>query len=117
MLSDSTRRRLYTPVVTSRQRCEWDSSPARACVLATVTWWTWNEGVWGDQRDAAECAARWREYIEAIHTRRPPAYDRCGRVIVRIPAHAPSRGGRATAGRTRPPSATRPRRGKRPPMH
>ncbi|XP_075982759.1 uncharacterized protein LOC142980997 [Anticarsia gemmatalis] len=53
----------------------------KAGILIGSVYFTYTQGVWGDQRDVTECLKRWSEYIRSLNTRRPPAFDHCGKVI------------------------------------
>ncbi|XP_047994776.1 uncharacterized protein LOC125232966 isoform X2 [Leguminivora glycinivorella] len=53
----------------------------KAGLLAGAVYFTYTQGVWGDQRDVNEAIARWQEYIRSMNTRRPPIFDKCGHVI------------------------------------
>ncbi|OWR46979.1 uncharacterized protein LOC116773337 [Danaus plexippus] len=53
----------------------------KAGILVGAVYFTYTQGVWGDQRDVTECIRRWQEYIRSINTRRPPVFDQCGNVI------------------------------------
>lgn len=55
----------------------------QAGILVGAVYFTYSQGVWGDQQDVTECLRRWAEYIRSINTRRPPTFDQCGKVIVR----------------------------------
>lgn len=55
----------------------------QAGILVGSVYFTYSQGVWGDQQDVTECIKRWQEYIRSINTRRPPTFDQCGNVIVR----------------------------------
>ncbi|XP_026315022.1 uncharacterized protein LOC113226565 isoform X2 [Hyposmocoma kahamanoa] len=55
----------------------------KAGILAGSLYWTVRQGVWGDQQDVTETMRRWQEYIRSINTRRPPAFDKCGNVILK----------------------------------
>ncbi|KAG6463158.1 hypothetical protein O3G_MSEX013708 [Manduca sexta] len=54
----------------------------KAGLLVGSVYFTYTQGVWGDQQDVTECLKRWQEYIRSINTRRPPTFDQCGNVIV-----------------------------------
>ncbi|XP_063539291.1 uncharacterized protein LOC134748437 [Cydia strobilella] len=53
----------------------------KAGLLVGAVYFTYTQGVWGDQRDVTEAIARWQEYIRSMNTRRPPVFDKCGLVI------------------------------------
>ncbi|XP_034833820.1 uncharacterized protein [Maniola hyperantus] len=53
----------------------------KAGLLVGTVYFTYSQGVWGDQQDVTECVRRWQEYIRSINTRRPPVFDQCGNVI------------------------------------
>ncbi|CAH2094312.1 unnamed protein product [Euphydryas editha] len=53
----------------------------KAGILVGAVYFTYTQGVWGDQQDVTECIRRWQEYIRSINTRRPPTFDQCGHVI------------------------------------
>ncbi|CAG9105963.1 unnamed protein product [Plutella xylostella] len=53
----------------------------KAGILAGAIYFTYKQGVWGDQREAMECLDRWSEYAKSLNTRRPPQFDKCGNVI------------------------------------
>ncbi|CAF4798153.1 unnamed protein product [Pieris macdunnoughi] len=53
----------------------------KAGILVGAVYFTYTQGVWGDQQDVTECISRWQEYIRSINTRRPPIFDMCGNVI------------------------------------
>ncbi|KAL4711745.1 hypothetical protein ACJJTC_015811 [Scirpophaga incertulas] len=53
----------------------------KAGLLVGAVYFTYTQGVWGDQQDVTECIRRWQEYIRSINTRMPPSYDQCGKVI------------------------------------
>ncbi|XP_060805305.1 uncharacterized protein LOC106129496 [Amyelois transitella] len=53
----------------------------KAGILVGAVYFTYTQGVWGDQQDVSECLRRWSEYIRSINTRRPPSFDLCGNVI------------------------------------
>ncbi|CAK1583353.1 unnamed protein product [Parnassius mnemosyne] len=53
----------------------------KAGILVGAVYFTYTQGVWGDQQDVTECIRRWQEYMRSINTRRPPVYDRCGNVV------------------------------------
>ncbi|XP_004921809.1 uncharacterized protein LOC101740955 [Bombyx mori] len=53
----------------------------KAGILVGTVYFTYTQGVWGDQQDVTECIKRWQEYIRSINTRRPPTFDQCGKVI------------------------------------
>ncbi|KOB72629.1 Interleukin-12 receptor subunit beta-2 [Operophtera brumata] len=53
-----------------------------AGILVGAVYFTYSQGVWGEQRDVTECIRRWQEYVRSINTRRPPTFDSCGKVIV-----------------------------------
>ncbi|RVE40438.1 hypothetical protein evm_014913 [Chilo suppressalis] len=56
----------------------------KAGILVGAVYFTYTQGVWGDQQDTTECIRRWQEYFRSINTRRPPSFDQNGLVIVRI---------------------------------
>ncbi|CAG4931106.1 unnamed protein product [Parnassius apollo] len=53
----------------------------KAGILVGAVYFTYAQGVWGNQQDVTECVRRWQEYMRSINTRRPPVYDRCGHVV------------------------------------
>ncbi|XP_026734494.1 uncharacterized protein LOC113498616 [Trichoplusia ni] len=53
----------------------------KAGILIGSVYFTYTQGVWGDQQEVTECLRRWQEYIRSINTRRPPIFDHCGNVI------------------------------------
>ncbi|KAJ0173801.1 hypothetical protein K1T71_010950 [Dendrolimus kikuchii] len=53
----------------------------KAGILVGSVYFTYTQGVWGDQQDVTECIRRWQEYVRSINTRRPPTFDQCGNVI------------------------------------
>ncbi|CAH2045941.1 unnamed protein product, partial [Iphiclides podalirius] len=53
----------------------------KAGILVGTAYFTYAQGVWGDQNDVTECIRRWQEYIRSINTRKPPIFDQCGNVI------------------------------------
>ncbi|KAJ8713840.1 hypothetical protein PYW08_007460 [Mythimna loreyi] len=53
----------------------------KAGIIVGSIYFTYTQGVWGDQRDVTECVRRWQEYVRSINTRRPPVFDQCGNVI------------------------------------
>ncbi|KAI8425351.1 hypothetical protein MSG28_007112 [Choristoneura fumiferana] len=53
----------------------------KAGLLVGAVYFTYTQGVWGDQQDVTECMARWSEYVRSLNTRRPPVFDACGKVI------------------------------------
>ncbi|XP_023952978.2 uncharacterized protein LOC112056729 [Bicyclus anynana] len=55
----------------------------KAGILVGSVYFTYSQGVWGNQQDVTECIRRWQEYIRSINTRRPPVFDQCGKVIRR----------------------------------
>ncbi|XP_049878076.1 uncharacterized protein LOC126375221 [Pectinophora gossypiella] len=55
----------------------------KAGLLVGAVYFTYSQGVWGDQQDVTECARRWQEYMRSFNTRRPPNFDKCGKVIVK----------------------------------
>lgn len=65
-------------------RCSRYLSP-QAGLLAGAVYFTYKQGIWGDQQDVTECIKRWREYVRSINTRRPPTFDSKGCVVVSMP--------------------------------
>lgn len=57
-------------------------APRQAGIIVGSLYFTYTQGVWGDQRQVTECIRRWQEYYRSINTRRPPVFDKCGNVIV-----------------------------------
>ncbi|XP_050666103.1 uncharacterized protein LOC126966185 [Leptidea sinapis] len=53
----------------------------KAGILLGAVYFTYSQGIWGDQQDVTECLCRWQEYIRSINTRRPPVFDEFGNVI------------------------------------
>ncbi|XP_053613908.1 uncharacterized protein LOC128677230 [Plodia interpunctella] len=53
----------------------------KAGILVGAVYFTYTQGIWGDQQDVTECLRRWSEYVRSINTRRPPSFDLCGNVI------------------------------------
>ncbi|XP_038206962.1 uncharacterized protein LOC119828782 [Zerene cesonia] len=53
----------------------------KAGILVSAVYFTYTQGIWGNQQDVTECIRRWQEYIRSINTRRPPTFDHCGNVI------------------------------------
>ncbi|XP_035449467.1 uncharacterized protein LOC118275565 [Spodoptera frugiperda] len=53
----------------------------KAGIIVGSLYFTYTQGVWGDQRQVTECIRRWQEYYRSINTRRPPVFDKCGNVI------------------------------------
>ncbi|XP_022817387.1 uncharacterized protein LOC111350187 [Spodoptera litura] len=53
----------------------------KAGIIVGSLYFTYTQGVWGDQRQVTECIRRWQEYYRSINTRRPPIFDKCGNVI------------------------------------
>ncbi|PZC74554.1 uncharacterized protein LOC110379533 [Helicoverpa armigera] len=53
----------------------------KAGIIVGSLYFTYTQGVWGDQREVTECLRRWSEYLRSINTRRPPVFDQCGNVI------------------------------------
>ncbi|KPJ10061.1 hypothetical protein RR48_05696 [Papilio machaon] len=53
----------------------------KAGILVGTAYFTYSQGVWGDQNDSTECIRRWQEYMRSINTRKPPLFDKCGRVV------------------------------------
>lgn len=53
----------------------------KAGIVVGSLYFTYTQGVWGDQRQVTECIRRWQEYFRSINTRRPPIFDKCGNVI------------------------------------
>ncbi|CAG9789104.1 unnamed protein product [Diatraea saccharalis] len=56
----------------------------KAGILVGAVYFTYTQGIWGNQQDTTECIRRWQEYFRSINTRRPPSFDQCGRIIVRM---------------------------------
>ncbi|XP_072929525.1 uncharacterized protein [Epargyreus clarus] len=55
----------------------------KAGILVGAVYFTYTQGVWGDQQDVTECIRRWQEYLRSINTRRPPVFDQCGNIVRR----------------------------------
>ncbi|KAJ2942074.1 hypothetical protein O0L34_g10991 [Tuta absoluta] len=55
----------------------------KAGLLAGAVYFTYAQGIWGDQRDVDECMRRWQEYMRSLSTRRPPTFDKCGKVVAK----------------------------------
>ncbi|KAL0869356.1 hypothetical protein ABMA27_007607 [Loxostege sticticalis] len=53
----------------------------KAGILVGAVYFTYTQGIWGDQQDVTECIRRWQEYLRSINTRRPPTFDARGCVI------------------------------------
>ncbi|XP_028165925.1 uncharacterized protein LOC135080751 [Ostrinia nubilalis] len=53
----------------------------KAGLLVGAVYFTYTQGVWGDQQDVTECIRRWQEYLRSINTRRPPTFDQRGCVV------------------------------------
>lgn len=53
----------------------------KAGILVGTAFFTYNQGVWGEQAQAVECWSRWKEYMKSINSRQPPTFDACGNVV------------------------------------
>ncbi|CAB3246347.1 unnamed protein product [Arctia plantaginis] len=68
----------YKPPYYGHGKCMY---AVKAGILAGSIYFTYTQGIWGDQREVTECLRRWSEYIRSLNTRRPPTFDHCGNVI------------------------------------